>query len=106
MASLRRVHYDEMGAIVKSFRSEQAEIDALLKQTKSKVESLHNNQWVGQGAEKWFSEMESLVIPALGKLSHALGYAGDTAQKIHEVIHKGDEETKSFFNIDISINIT
>jgi len=106
MARLRRVHYDEMSAIVKSFKSEQAEIDALLKQTKSKVDSLHNNQWVGQGSDKFFSEMEGTVIPAVGKLSHALGYAGDTAQKIHEVIHKHDEETKSFFNIDITINIT
>jgi WXG100 family type VII secretion target len=97
MARLRRVHYDEMGNIVKSFRSEQAEIDALLKQTKSKVDALHNNQWVGQGAEKWFSEMEGQLLPAVQRLVHALGYAGDTAQKIHEVIHKHDEETKSFF---------
>ena len=94
-----------MSAIVKSFRSEQAEIDALLKQTKSKVESLHNNQWVGQGSEKWFSEMEGQLLPAVHRLAHALGYAGDTAQKIHEVIHKHDEETKPFFNIEISIKV-
>ena len=101
-ARLRRVHYDEMSAIVKSFRSEQAEIEALLKQTKQKVESLHNNQWVGQGADKFFNEMEGQVLPAVNKLAHALGYAADTAQKIHEVIHKHDEETKPFFNIDIA----
>jgi|OpeIllAssembly_1097287.scaffolds.fasta_scaffold05779_6 WXG100 family type VII secretion target len=96
-ARLRRVHYDEMSAIVKSFRTEQQEIEALYKQTKSKVESLHNNQWVGQGAEKWFSEMEGQVLPAVQRLIRALDYAGDTAQKIHETIHKHDEETKSFF---------
>jgi WXG100 family type VII secretion target len=97
MARLRRVNYDEMGAIVKSFRSEQAEIEALLKQTKSKVESLHNNQWIGQGSEKFFSEMEGQVLPAVQKLARALGYAGDTAQKIHEVIHRHDEECKPMF---------
>ena len=53
-ARLRRVNYDEMNAIVKSFRTEQQEIEALYKQTKSKVDALHNNQWVGQGSEKWF----------------------------------------------------
>jgi WXG100 family type VII secretion target len=58
-ARLRRVQFDEMSAIVKSFQTEQAEIEALLKQTKQKVESLHNNQWVGQGSEKFFNEMES-----------------------------------------------
>jgi len=106
MAKLRRVHYDDMNAIVKSFRSEQAEIEALLKQTKSKVDSLHNNQWVGQGSDKFFNEMESQVIPAVGKLSHALGYSADTAQKIHEVIHRHDEECKKFVKIDITINFS
>jgi WXG100 family type VII secretion target len=101
-ARLRRVQFDEMSAIVKSFQTEQAEIEALLKQTKQKVESLHNNQWVGQGSEKFFNEMESQVLPAVNRLVHALGYAGDTAKKIHEVIHKHDEETKSFFKIDIA----
>lgn len=97
MPTLRRVHYDEMSAIVKSFRSEQAEIEALLKQTKGKVESLHNNQWVGQGSEKFFDEMEGQLLPAVQRLARALGFAADTAQKIHEVIHRHDEETKSFF---------
>jgi hypothetical protein len=41
--------------------------------------------------------MEGTVLPAVQRLVNALGYAGDTAQKIHETIHKHDEETKSFF---------
>ena len=104
-AKLRRVNYDEMNGIVKSFRTEQQEIDALLKQTKSKVDALHNNQWVGQGSEKWFSEMEGQVLPAMQRLVRALDYAGDTAEKIHQVIHRHDEECKPFMNIEINIKV-
>lgn len=104
-ARLRRVNYDEMNAIVKSFRTEQQEIEALLKQTKGKVDALHNNQWVGQGSEKWFSEMEGQVLPAMQRLIRALGYAGDTAEKIHQVIHRHDEECKPFMNIEINIKV-
>ena len=98
MARVRKLNYDDMSNIVKRFRSEAQEIEGLLKQTKGKVESLHNNQWVGQGSEKFFSEMEQSVIPALGRLVGALGHAGDVAQKIADTIRRFDEETKSFFN--------
>jgi len=87
-----------MSNIVKMFRSEAQDIDGLLKQTKGKVESLHNNQWVGQGADKFFGEMEQSVLPAVGRLVGALGHAGDVAQKIADTIRQFDEETKSFFN--------
>jgi WXG100 family type VII secretion target len=98
MARIRKLHYDDMSNIVKRFRSEAQEIDGLLKQMKGKVESLHNNQWVGQGADKFFGEMEQSVLPAVGRLVGALGHAGDVAQKIADTIRRFDEETKSFFN--------
>jgi WXG100 family type VII secretion target len=98
MARIRKLNYDDMSNIVKMFRSEAQDIDGLLKQTKGKVESLHNNQWVGQGADKFFGEMEQSVLPAVGRLVGALGHAGDVAQKIADTIRRFDEETKSFFN--------
>jgi WXG100 family type VII secretion target len=98
MARIRKLNYDDMSNIVKRFRSEAQDIDGLLKQTKGKVESLHNNQWVGQGADKFFGEMEQSVLPAVGRLVGALGHAGDVAQKIADTIRRFDEETKSFFN--------
>lgn len=98
MANTIQVNYDEMNNIIKGMKSEQAEIANLLKQTKSKVESLHNNQWVGQGADKFFNEMEQTVFPAMGKLEHALAAASDAALRIMNTIQNADEGTKSFFN--------
>ena len=98
MASVRKLHYDDLNTIIGKFRSEQQEIDALLKQTKGKVESLHNNQWVGEGADKFFNEMESLVLPSVNRLVGALGHAGDVAQKIADTIRRYDEECKNYFN--------
>ena len=98
MAQIRKLNYDDLTNIVGKFKSEGQEIDALLKQTKSKVEGLHNNQWVGEGSEKFFNEMEQSVLPALGRLVGALAHAADVAQKIADTIRRFDEETKSFFN--------
>jgi WXG100 family type VII secretion target len=98
MANSVKLNYDDMSTIVGKFKSEAQEIDSLLKQTKGKVEGLHNNQWVGQGSEKFFSEMEQMVLPALGRLVEALVHAAEVAQKIADTIRRFDEETKSFFN--------
>ncbi len=65
---------------------------------KGKVDSLHNNQWVGEGSDKWFNEMETQVLPAIQRLAGALGHAGDVANKIAALIRRHDEETKNFFN--------
>jgi len=98
MARIRKLNYDDMNGIVQRFRSEQQDIDALLKQTKSRVESLHNNQWVGDAADKWFAETEGSVLPATARLVAALGHAGDVAQKIADTIRSFDDQTKNFFN--------
>jgi WXG100 family type VII secretion target len=98
MAKTTQVNYDDMQNIIKGMKSEQAEIGQYLKQTKNKVESLHNNQWVGQGADKFFNEMEQTVLPAMGRLEQALGQGANVAQQIINIIHNADEGTKSFFS--------
>jgi WXG100 family type VII secretion target len=97
MAGTTQVNYDEMQTIIKSLQSEEEEIMQLMKQTQGKVESLHNNQWIGQGADKFFDEMEQTVLPAMNRLGHALGVGARVAQQILNTIHHADEETKSYF---------
>jgi len=98
MAGTTQVNYDDMQGIVKSMKNEEEEIMALLKQTKSKVESLHGNQWVGDAADRFFHEMEQVVMPAMARLAHALGVGADVAQEIMNIINQADQETQSFFN--------
>ncbi len=98
MAGTTQVNYDDMNGIIKSMKNEEEQIMNLLKSTKSKVESLHNNQWVGQGADNFFNEMEQTVLPALSRLARALGVGADVAQQIINIIRQADEETQSFFN--------
>ena len=97
MAGTVQVNYDEMQAIIKLLQQEEEELKALLQQTKGKVESLHGNQWVGQGADKFFNEMEGTVLPAMGRMVNALDVAGNVAKQVINTIHSADEGTKGFF---------
>jgi len=97
MAETTKLNYAELQGIVKSLQSEHEDINNLLATTKSKTEALHNNQWVGQGADKFFSEMEGVVLPKTGKMVHALDVAAGVLNQIMETIKQADEETKGFF---------
>jgi WXG100 family type VII secretion target len=98
MAGTTQVNYDDMNNIVKSLKAEEEEMMNLLKNTKSRVESLHGNQWVGEAADRFFNEMEQMVLPAMARLARALGVGADVAQEIMNTIRQADEETQSYFN--------
>ena len=98
MAGTTKVNYDQMNGIIKSMKNEEEQIMNLLKTTKSKVESLHNNQWIGQGADSFFNEMEQTLLPALARLARALGVGSEVAQNVINTIRQADEETQSYFN--------
>jgi WXG100 family type VII secretion target len=97
MADTTQLDYDQMANIIKMFQSEQQELLNLLKQTDSKVEGLHGSEWIGKGADEFFNEMKGDVLPAVQRLTDALGAAGEAAQKIVEAFRSADEETKGFF---------
>jgi WXG100 family type VII secretion target len=97
MAGNTKLNYDEMQGITKSFQSNQQEMEALLSQTKSKVEALHNNQWVGEAADRFFNEMEGPVFKSFSKLVTALGVANHVSTQVMNTIHQADESTKGYF---------
>jgi WXG100 family type VII secretion target len=97
MADTTKMDPEIVQSIVKEFKSDQEYMQALMNQTKSKVESLHNNQWIGQGADKFFDTMENMVLPKTGKMVYALGVAGNVLNQIMQTIQQADEETKGFF---------
>lgn len=97
MAGTTKLNYDEMAAIIKSLQAEEEEIKALMTTTKSKVEALHGNGWIGLGADKFFHEMEGFTLPRMVKLIYALSIAHHVASQIVQTIRQADEETKGYF---------
>jgi WXG100 family type VII secretion target len=97
MADVTKLNYDDLQGIIQSLKGEEEEIKTLLSNTKSKVEALHNNQWIGEGADKFFEQMENIVLPKTGKMVTALDVAGNVLNQIIQTIQQADEETKGFF---------
>ena len=97
MAEKSEVNYELMANIVKKFNTEAEGINALLNQTKGKVEGLHGNQWIGRGSDKFFEEMEQLVLPAMGRLVHALHAAAVATDQIVKLYRNAEDQGQSVF---------
>lgn len=98
MPGTTQVNYNEMDNIIKTLKTEQDQIMALMKATRSKAEALHGGQWIGQGADNFKNEMDSLALPAMARLANALGVGAQVAQEIVNTIRQADEETQNYFN--------
>jgi WXG100 family type VII secretion target len=97
MAEKTECNYEEMQAIVKQFQSEAEAINQLLNQTRGKAQALHGDQWVGRGANQFNTEMEQLVLPAMGRLVNALHQAANTANRILQTYQEAEEEASNAF---------
>ncbi len=96
-----QLNYDELRTVVKKFRNEGEDIVQLHSTMRDRVHDLHKD-WAGEGADKFFKEMENDVLPALTRLSSALFYAQDVLHKIIQTIQSFDEDTARFFRIDFA----
>ena len=97
MADRTELDYNQMQAISKQLTNEADAINQLLNQTKSKVDSLHGHQWVGRGADQFFTEMESLVLPSMTRLVNALQQGASAADKIVQTYHAAEDEAQNKF---------
>ena len=82
MADKTQINYELLQAHVKKFQAEADAVNQVLTQTKSRVEQLHGNGWIGQGADKFFDEMENLVMPSMARLVQSLHESANAANNV------------------------
>ena len=91
-----QLNYDESVTIAKNFKDEGEDIARLHSKTRQRVQDLYK-EWIGEGADKFFEEMETILLPALQRLSLALFHTQDITNQIMKIIQNADEETASYF---------
>jgi WXG100 family type VII secretion target len=87
-----RIEYDVMEQIAKKFFTQADLTDQSLKSLGTQMGTLQDGDWMGEGAKKFFSEMNSGVIPSVKGLSQALMEGGQVTQKISQVMRRADED--------------
>ena len=87
-----RIEYDVMDQVAKKFFTQADLTDQSLRSLSTQMRSLQDGDWMGEGAKKFFSEMDSGVLPSVQGLSEALKEGGQVTRKISQVMHQADED--------------
>lgn len=97
MAELIQAQYEQLETIAARFGQEAAVAGQLEAAVRQAMDSLQQGGWIGRGAEAFYSEMEAVLFPAMGRLAAALAEAQSATLKIKEIMQSAEEEASSPF---------
>ncbi len=79
------VHFDEIEKMTRALENEEGMIEELLSKVRFQADLLGTAGWVGRGADRFFDEMYQELLPALKRLSEALGDTSIHLKKISNI---------------------
>ncbi len=91
-----QIKWDEVDQLAGMFSNEAGQVGETMGKLKSAIENMRD-KWIGEGATKFFNEMESEVLPALGKLQSALNEGSEKTKQMAALIHEHEEHASSLF---------
>lgn len=87
-----RADYDALKRIMSLFQREgQATTQTLTRLRRSKG-TLQGGQWIGQGATKFYREMDSDVLPAVQRMAKAFGEAARVTAAISRIMKQAEDD--------------
>ena len=90
--------YDGLREIAQAFTQNADGLNSMYQRLVQMVSNeIRGKGWIGKGADQFIREMETLVFPALVRLSRALNDAASAVQKIAQVFEQAEREGGSLF---------
>jgi len=86
-----RSDYESLARVATVFRQQADTARQMLQNVRSKMDVLRNGHWIGKGADVFYREMDSAVLPALGKLATALESAAETTTRISQIMREAED---------------
>lgn len=95
-----RADNDSLVESGKIFARESNSTGQTLKRIKQQMGTLQSGDWIGEGANAFYREMEEDVLPALQKLGAALALGNRVLGQVRQIIERADEEASRLFRAD------
>lgn len=97
MASDRfQAKYDELEQLSGMFSTQAGQVGETEWKLKQAIDNIED-KWIGEGAKKYREEMESEVLPALGKLQAALNEGSSRTKQMAQMIHDHEQQASNLF---------
>lgn len=92
-----RADYDQLTNIAKQFDQQAESAERILRDLTQKEQVLQSGDWIGQGAQAFYSEMESGIIPAITRLINALRMASQVSNAVRDLMQGTEGGVSSIF---------
>jgi WXG100 family type VII secretion target len=97
--ALFRASHDELPKISKAFGSEATRVKSSIDRLNRVIQVLEGGDWIGEGANAFFNEMRSEVMPAMLRLVKALEMGADATRKTGQVIDQLEQDATQLFSV-------
>ena len=94
-----RSDYDQLQIIQNTFNAQADAVSKMNHSIKGHMDTLQGGDWIGEGARKFYSEMNDQVMPSLNRLHRALAEASQVTQKISSLMQQAEQEASNAFKI-------
>ncbi len=94
-----RGDYEQLNQIAQTFSQETDAVRQMLQSIQQAKGTLENGDWVGKGADQFYGEMNTAVLPSLSRLVNALDNASRTTQKISRIVKKAEDDSAALFKL-------
>ena len=94
-----RSDYDQLQVIQNTFSAQSDALQRMNQNLKSRMDTLHGGDWIGEGAKKFYGEMNDQVMPSLKRLEKAMAEAARVTQQMSRLLKQAEDEASSCFKL-------
>lgn len=91
--------HDELRDVQQQFNAQAHAIESMNKALQSRIDTLRGGDWIGKGADAFFQEMESQVMPAMQRLQRALVESSRFAQQTSSILRAAEDEASQLWKV-------
>jgi WXG100 family type VII secretion target len=93
-----RSDYDQLKNSSQSFKSQAEAINSMNQNVRSAMDTLESGDWIGEGARKFFAEMNDNVLPTLRRLHAALDKSAQVTAEVSQVMKEAEGQASGILH--------
>ena len=94
-----RSDYDQLKNVSSSFSQQADTLNGMNQNLQGNIDTLQGGDWIGQGAQAFFKEMNDQVMPTLKRLQSAMSESARITQQISQIMKQAEENASKVFHI-------
>ena len=98
MADKVQADYEQLGQVSSQFANQSQLVQELMQKVRSSMQQLEDGGWIGRGADSFFSEMQSVLFPAMHRLEGSLNDAASITKQIAQNMEQAEQDAQSLFS--------